>query len=143
MQRSEVTPDEFLASLPTDVKADMDALDREISTVMTGAERVLWEGRFWGGSEQRIIGYGAYRYEGRSGRSGDWFVVGLAAQKNYLTVFVNAVADGRYLAESHAGTIGKAKIGRSSISFKRLSDINLPVLLELVGQAREVTPPGQ
>ena len=140
MQRSDVTPDQFLASVGLDVKPDMETLDRELSKVMTGLERVLWEGKFWGGSDQHIIGYGAYRYQGRSGRSGEWFVVGLAAQKNYLTVFVNAAEGGKDVAPIYA-RLGKAKIGRSTISFKRLSDIDLSALLELVTRARDLAPP--
>ena len=138
MQRSTRSPDEHIASLPDDVRADIARLDEEISRVMKGHERVLWEGKFWGGSEQHIIGYGSYAYKGRSGASGEWHVVGLAAQKNYITVFVVAVEDGAYLADAYKDRLGKAKIGRSSISFKRLSDINLPVLLELVTRARQV-----
>jgi Domain of unknown function (DU1801) len=139
VQRSTTTtPDEHLASLPDQVRADLQALDAAISREMAGEERVLWEGRFWGGSEQRIIGYGAYAYTGSSKKPVEWFVVGLAAQKNYITVFVNAVEGGGYLAERHADRLGKAKIGRSSISFKRLADIDLGVLLELVRRAQQV-----
>ena len=140
MQRSKTSPDDHIASLADDVRSDISTLDAEISRLMKGQERVLWEGKFWGGSEQRIIGYGSYRYTGKSGASGDWFVVGLAAQKNYITVFVNAVADGAYVAESYKERLGKAKVGRSSISFKRLSDIDLAVLSEAITRARTVTP---
>jgi Domain of unknown function (DU1801) len=136
MQRSSTSPDEHIASLSDEVRGDIATLDARISEVMAGEDRVLWEGKFWGGSDQRIIGYGEYTYKGRSGRKGSWFVVGLAAQKNYITVFVNAVEDGAYLTEQYADRLGKAKIGRSSISFKRLDAIDLDVLIELVGSAR-------
>ena len=139
MERSTRSPDDHIASLPDDVREDITRLDAEISRVMKGQERVLWEGKFWGGSDQRIIGYGSYRYTGRSGASGEWFVIGLAAQKNYITVFVTAVADGAYVAETYRERLGKAKVGRSSISFKRLSDINLDVLSDLITRARTVT----
>ena len=142
MQRSSTTPDEHIACLPDDVRGDIAALDARISEVMGDAGRVLWEGRFWGGSDQRIIGYGEYSYTGRSGRSGEWFIVGLAAQKNYISVFVNAADDRGYLAERYAERLGKAKVGKSSISFKRVSDIDLDMLLELVGSAREVVRSG-
>lgn len=138
MQRSGRSPDEHIASLPDEVRPDIERLDHEISRVMKGHERVLWEGKFWGGSDQHIIGYGTYSYEGRSGASGEWYVVGLAAQKNYITVFVVAVEDGVYLAEAYKDRLGKAKIGKSSISFKRLSDIELPALVELIARARKV-----
>ena len=111
MQRSTTTPDQHIASLPDDVRGDIATLDAQISEVMAGEERVLWEGRFWGGSDQHIIGYGAYTYTGRSGASGEWFVVGLAAQKNYLSVFVNGAEDGNSLVERYAARLGKAKVG--------------------------------
>jgi uncharacterized protein DUF1801 len=139
MQKSATTtPDEHLASLPDDIRPDLETLDAAIAREMAGEERVLWEGKFWGGSEQRIIGYGSYTYTGSNKKSGEWFIVGLAAQKNYISVFVNAVEGGGYLAERFADRIGKAKLGRSSIGFKRLADIDLDVLLELVRRAREV-----
>ena len=139
MQRSTTTtPDEHLASLPDEVRPDLQTLDAAISREMSGEERVLWEGRFWGGSEQRIIGYGAYTYTGSNRKPVDWFIVGLAAQKHYITVFVTAVEGGAYLAERYAERLGKAKVGRSSISFKRLADIDLGALLELVRRARLV-----
>ena len=140
MQRSSRSPDEHIASLPDDVRPDIARLDIEISRAMKGHERVLWEGKFWGGSDQRIIGYGSYAYKGRSGAAGEWFVVGLAAQKNYITVFVVAAEDGAYLAEAYKDRLGKAKIGRSSISFKRLSDIDLSALTELITRARNLQP---
>ena len=94
MDRSTTPPDEFIATLPDGVREDIATLDAEIATVMSAHERVLWEGVFWGGTQQRIIGYGSYRYKGRSGAEGEWFIVGLAAQKNYLSLYVNAAADG-------------------------------------------------
>jgi hypothetical protein len=140
MQVSDKTPDAYIAGLDDDVSEQIAALDVEIAQVMSGLERVLWEGRFWGGSEQHIIGYGRYRYTGRSGRSGEWFIVGLAAQKNYITVFVNAVDNGAYVAETYKDRLGKVKVGRSSVSFKRLTDVDIAVLTELVARARELAP---
>jgi hypothetical protein len=35
--------------------------------------------------------------------------------------------------------LGKVKVGRSSISFSRLADIDLAALLDLVGRARVLT----
>jgi hypothetical protein len=139
MERSQTSPDEFIASLPDDVRADIAALDQRISKVMKGEERVLWEGRFWGGSDQRIIGYGAFTQTGRSGKTVEWFVVGLAAQKNYITVFVTAVEDGVYLVERYADRLGKVKVGRSTVSFKHVAQIDLKALLELVARARKLT----
>ena len=138
MQRSTTTPDEHIASLPDGVREDIATLDGEISSVMSGLERTLWEGVFWGGSQQAIIGYGSYRYKGRSGAEGEWFVVGLAAQKNYLSLYVNAADGSQSLAKAYAPRIGKAKAGSGNLQFKRAVDLDLAVMREMVGRARDL-----
>ena len=138
MQRSSTTPDEFIASLPDGVRDDIAVLDAQLTRIFTGHDRVLWEGPMWGGTEQRIIGYGAYRYEGRSGAAGDWFVIGLAAQKAHLSVYVSAAEDGQYLAKRYADRLGKVKAGSANVTFKRLSDVDLPALLEMAERARDL-----
>ncbi|MGH4023272.1 MAG: DUF1801 domain-containing protein [Pseudonocardiaceae bacterium] len=115
----------------------MAELDKAMSRVMGGHPRVLWTGVFWGGSDQAIIGYGDYTYTRPRGKDITWFIVGLAVQKNYLSVYVNAVEDHQYLAEKYAARLGKAKVGKSSISFKRLADINVDALLDLVEHAKQ------
>ncbi len=132
-------PDDFIATLPEGVREDMATLDTEISSVMSGLERILWEGVFWGGTTQHIIGYGSYRYKGRSGAEGEWFVVGLAAQKNYLSLYVNAADDGQYLGKVYAPRLGKVKAGSANLQFKRAADLDLDVLKEMVARARELT----
>jgi hypothetical protein len=139
MQRSEISPDDFLASLPDDVRGDMTAVDEALAPAFAGDERVLWEGKFWGGSQQHIIGYGAYRYRGRSGAEGDWFVVGLAAQKNYLSLYVNASEDGEYLGKRFASRLGKVKAGSANLQFKRAADLDLGVVREMAERARRLT----
>ena len=142
MQRSETTADEFLASLPDDVRPDMIAVDTALASVFADDERVLWEGPFWGGTQQRIVGYGSYHYRGRSGAEGDWFVVGLAAQKRYLSLYVNAVEEGRYLGERYADRLGKVKAAKANVQFKRAADLDLDVLREMAARARELTLAG-
>jgi hypothetical protein len=140
MERSKTSPDEFIASLADDVRDDIATLDATISDALPDLDRVLWEGVFWGGTTQRIIGYGTYRYTGRSGASGEWFVVGLAAQKAHLSLYVNAANDNGYVGQQFAPRLGKVKAGKANITFKRAADVNLDVLRELVVAARDATP---
>ena len=142
MERVETSPGEYLASLPEEVGADMTALDERITAALPGRSRCLWEGVFWGGSEQRIIGYGDMSYVRSDKKRVDWFLVGLARQKNYYSVYVNAVDGRRYLAEAYAGRLGKAKVGKSSISFRTPADVDLEVLSELIERAGALTGAG-
>lgn len=135
MEKVKTTPDSYIESLPDDIRPVIEKLDREISKVFKGSARVLWRGTFWGGSEQNIIGYGDYPYV-RKGKKIEWFFIGLALQKNYISVYVNAVEDGKYLSQKYADQLGKVKVGASSISFKRLEDVDRPKLLEMLKRAK-------
>ena len=46
------------------------------------------------------------------------------------------------VAEAYAGRLGKAKVGKSSISFRTLADVDLEVLSELIERAGELTGRG-
>ena len=138
MQRSSTPPDEFIASLPDGVRDDIAVLDAQLAHIFAGHERVLWEGVFWGGTTQNIIGYGSYHYKGRSGAEGEWFVVGLAVQKAHLSLYVSGAEEGQSLAKRYADRLGKVKVGSANVTFKRLADLDLPVALEMAERARDL-----
>ncbi|HET9416507.1 MAG TPA: hypothetical protein VFP30_03105 [Candidatus Limnocylindria bacterium] len=138
MQRSSTPPDGFIATLPDDVRDDIAMLDAQLSRVFQGHERVLWEGVFWGGTTQNIIGYGSYHYKGRSGAGGEWFIVGLAVQKAHLSLYVSGAQDGASLAKHYAHRLGKVKVGSANVTFKRLADLDLAVALEMAERARDL-----
>jgi hypothetical protein len=138
MERTDRNIAEYLESLPEDVRDDMQTLDREIAEVMYGMPTALFEGKFWGGTDQEIIGYGVGTYTRPNKSEVEWFLVGLARQKNYISLYVNAVEDGRYLSETLGKDLGKVKVGKASISFTRLDDIDRGKLTALVKRAREL-----
>lgn len=129
----------FLESLPQDARQDMMALDAAISETMAGLPKTLFEGKFWGGSDQEIIGYGTYTYRRSDKRQVEWFVVGLALQKSYISVYISAVEGREYVAEKYGREVGKVKVGKSSISFTSLDHIDLDTLLAIVAKARALT----
>jgi hypothetical protein len=139
MERTDRDPDELISSLPDGVREDMAELDAEITEIMAGQERVLWEGVFWGGSEQQIIGYGAQVYVDSSHKEIDWFVIGLARQKAYLSLYVSVAEGGTYLVKRYADRLGKVKVGSSVVSFKRLADVDRSVLTEMLSRARDLS----
>ena len=138
MERSPQPISEFLTGLDDDVRHDMTTLHRTIAPVFDRTEIVLFTGTFWGGSDQAIIGYGAQLMTRPNGTEVDWFVVGLAAQKNHLSLYVNAVEDGAYLSETMGKSLGKVKVGKASIGFKDAGAIDLDALIVLVTRAREI-----
>jgi Domain of unknown function (DU1801) len=138
MDRSATTPDAFLEALPEPTRGELRTLDAVLAEAFAGEERVLWEGPMWGGTDQRIIGYGAMVQRQRTADV-EWFVVGLAAQKAHLSVYVNAAEDGEYLAKRYAPRLGKVKAGSANLSFRRVADVDLDVLREMAVRARQLT----
>jgi len=128
----------FLDALPESDRDDMRTLDAALSKTMNGLPKALYEGVFWGGSNQQIIGYGTYSYIRSDKREVEWFIVGLALQKKYISVYISAVEDREYLSEKYGKDVGTVKVGKSSISFTSLNEIDLDKLLTIVERAREI-----
>ncbi|MEM7322326.1 MAG: hypothetical protein AAF531_04505 [Actinomycetota bacterium] len=142
MEISDQTPDDYLSSVEdAGVQADLIALDRAMAAAMPNRRRVVWEGTFWGGTEQTIIGYGDIIQPRPKGESVQWFLAGLARQKRNYSIYLNAVRDDQYLAHAYADRLGKVKLGAASIGFTRLDLVDLAVLGELLAEADELTPP--
>ena len=76
-----------------------------------------------------IIGFGLYRYKYESGREGESCITGFAARKNEMVVYL--VAEGESQTQLLA-QLGKHKMGKACLYFKRLSDIDINVLEKLV-----------
>lgn len=84
-----------------------------------------------------MIGYGKYHYKSKSGREGDWAIVLLASQKNYISVYACGMKDGKYVAESYKKDLPKASIGKSCIRFKKVEDIDLQVLAKVLKESEQ------
>jgi hypothetical protein len=87
--------------------------------------------RMWGPS---IVGFGSYHYVYASGREGDWPVTGFSPRARDLTLYITAGFSGY---ESLLASLGKHKTGKSCLYVKRLSDIDMDVLRELVTRSVE------
>lgn len=142
MDISDVSVDAFLSDIDDPSIADtMRTLDGLITASMPNRRRALYEGTFWGGTEQQIIGYGHIVQPRPRGEDVHWFLAGLARQKNHYSLYVNAVHEGRYLGQTYEGRLGKVKLGSASIGFKSLDDLDLEELETLLRQADEITEP--
>jgi hypothetical protein len=85
-----------------------------------------------------MLGYGTYRYRYASGKEGEWFVIGLANQKRYISLYVCAADDQGYLAERFANRLPKADIGKSCVRFKRLEDLDADVVAEMIEETAKL-----
>lgn len=85
--------------------------------------------------EVGMLGFGKYHYKYPSGREGDWALVGLASQKQYISLYVCATIDGQYIAEKYKDKLPKASIGKSCIRIKHAADIDQKVLEAILREA--------
>lgn len=86
-----------------------------------------------------MIGYGSMHYRTKSGLENDWPVIGLANQKNYISLYICLVKDGEYLAETYSTKLGKVNCGKSCIRFKKASDLNFDTVKILLKEAAELS----
>lgn len=135
MQKTATPVDSYIKSIPENYQESVAALDKIISKEFKGLTRVMWEGVFWGGSEQKIIGYGDLTMVGSSKKPVDWFVLGLTAQKNYIAVHVVVIQDKKYLLENYVSKLGKVKGSKSAFNFQNIEDLNMDTFKEIVKSA--------
>lgn len=131
-------PDEFLTSFDGDIRTGMVRFDALIRDALPGRERSVWEGKFWGGTDQRIVGYGDIVQPRPRGETVEWFLVGLARQARHFSIYVNAVDDGAYLLDRYRNRLGNVKTGAASIAITSLDKVDLDVLDEMLRRAHEL-----
>jgi len=85
-----------------------------------------------------MIGFGSYHYKYASGREGDAPIIALSSRKNYISLYVLAACNGMYVAETFKPRLPKAKIGKSCVTFKKLADVDLTTITELVKEGAKV-----
>ena len=112
--------DAFIAKQPAEIAADC----RTIIALMKKATGE--EPKLWGPS---IVGFGKYAYKYESGREGEWMLTGFSPRKANLTLYILSGLDG---AGAQLAKLGKHTTGNSCLHIKRLSDVDLKVLEQLI-----------
>jgi len=82
-----------------------------------------------------MLGYGSFPYRNYRGEMIMWPTVALANQKNYISIYVCSLEGWKYVAEKYKKDLGRVSVGRSCIRFKKLDDLNLPVLKKVLQSA--------
>lgn len=120
------TPQDYFDSLDEPRKGELLRLHKLIREIAPDLEPHMRSG---------IVGYGTYRYKYDSGREGEWFRLGLASNKNYISLYCCATDGEGYVAERFKSRLPKASIGKSCVRFKRVNDLDESVLRELIQES--------
>lgn len=123
-QPTESSVEEFLDSIVDEVKRSDAFVILDMMRQLTGAEPKMW------GSS--IVGFGNRHYRYASGREGDWFLVGFSPRKDNLTLYLSyACIQNDDLKQK----LGKHKTGKGCLYIKRLADVDLGTLREIVSRS--------
>ena len=112
------TPEAYVEGLDEPRRTDIGRLHARVREVAPEMAASAKEG---------MLSYGTYRYKYASGREGEWFALGIASQKNYISLYAPTLN-----LEPYVARLPKANLGRGCIRFKRLDDVDLGVIDEVI-----------
>lgn len=134
--------EKHLATQPEPKRSEMQELHRRIIRQMPPRSR-LW---FLDGKDENNktvanpnIGYGVYTIKYASGKTREFFQIGLSGNTAGISVYVMGLKDKTYLAKTFGKKLGKATVTGYCIKFKTLEDINLDTLEAAIRHGAEAT----
>lgn len=79
-----------------------------------------------------MLGYGSFPYRNYKNEIISWPTIALANQKNYISLYVCSLDDVQYIAEKYKDKLGKVSVGKSCIRFKKIEDLDLKILKQII-----------
>ena len=120
-KQTEASVDDFLSKIEDEkVRRDSEKIS-ELMREISGAPPKMWG--------ESIIGFGNRHIKSAAGREVDWLEVGFSPRKQNLMLYLNI---GEGWDDDLLSKLGKHKVGKGCLYFKRLSDVNETVLAELI-----------
>lgn len=119
-QPTDVDIIDFIANLPEKQQADAQTLV-EIMQDISGEKPVLWG--------PRIVGFGTFHYKSKSGREGDWPIIGFAPGTSKFSLYLTF--DAAELT-SKVPNLGKFTIGKGCVYINKLADVDIDKLTQLI-----------
>jgi len=123
-KRNDVSVEAFLNGIADERKRQDAFTVLHLMAEVTGEAPTMWG--------ESIVGFGRYHYKYASGREADWMLTGFSPRKQNLTVYIMA---GFAQYDELLARLGKHSTGSSCLYIKKLQDIDLAVLRELVSQS--------
>jgi hypothetical protein len=112
---------DFIEAAPDAVRRDDAKTLVALMARVTGEEPVMWG--------PSIIGFGSYHYRYESGHEGDACRMGFSPRKAELVLYV---LNGSPEQAAQLARLGRHKTGKSCLYVKRLADVDMAVLEELL-----------
>lgn len=121
---TEVSVDEFIAQIDHPKKQADALVLKAMMEEITGEKAVMWG--------PTIIGFGSYHYQYDSGHKGDAPIVGFSPRKAAISLYLLGCFEKE--VSPLLDQLGKCKKSVSCLYANKLSDLNEPILRELIAQ---------
>jgi len=115
-----VSVDEFIANVEDERKRDDSRVLVKLMSKATGAKA-----RMWGPT---IVGFGTYHYKYDSGHEGDSCIAGFSPRTAAISIYLAEFPE----RDALLAELGKHKMGKACLYVKKLDDIDMGVLKQLV-----------
>ncbi|OYU95488.1 MAG: hypothetical protein CFE21_10110 [Bacteroidetes bacterium B1(2017)] len=125
---------EYILSCAEPKRSDMQELHTQILRLKPNTKLWFLDGK---NSEGKIvsnpnIGYGELTMNYADGSTREFYQVGLSANTTGISVYIMGIEDKTFLLQTFGKDLGKASVSGYCIKFKKLSDIQLEVLLNAI-----------
>ncbi len=124
----------YIHSLPEPKQSDMVALHAFICEIMPKTQLWFLDGKDESGKviSNPNIGYGNQDLKYADGSIKSFYKLGISANTTGISIYLMGLTDKNVLKEKFGNKLGKVSVTGYCIKFKKLADINLPVLLEVL-----------
>jgi len=124
----------YVASQPEPKRSDMRALHRIILEMMPECKLWFLDGK---NSDNKTvsnpnIGYGTHIIKYADGKAKEFYQIGVSANTTGISVYIMGVKDRKYLSQIYGKQLGAANVSGYCVKFKKLEDINVSVLEEMI-----------
>jgi hypothetical protein len=125
---------EYMSAQSAAKREDVQALHQLILGVSPGCELRFLDGRNEDGKivSNPSIGYGSQTIKYADGKTKEFYEIGLSVNTSGISIYLIGVDDRKFLSETYGSKLGRASITGYCVKFKRLADINLDVLKDMI-----------
>ena len=122
--------DAYIASVSEPKRRELQELHRTILEIKRGAKLWFLDGKDSTGKtvSNPNIGYGSRPHRYADGATGEFYQIGLSANKTGISVYILGIDDKKFLSETYGKDLGKASVTGYCIRFKTIKDINIEIL---------------
>jgi hypothetical protein len=123
--------DDYMAQIQADERRADCQIILDMMARLSGHPPKIWGTKLQSG----IVGFGRYHYKYESGREGGALRTGFSSRAQNISVYI---MPGYQDLESELSRLGKHKTGKACLYIKRLSDIDIDVLEEIIAKGLAV-----